>query len=300
MDRETTIKRILVTGANKGIGLATVRALLSAHEDVSVLLGSRDTARGRAAIDSLGDENPDWAHRLQLVEIDVADPQSVITARDTVTAMYETDTTPLYGIVNNAGVGLASDDMAGILDINLLGVRRVCEAFMPLVQPSGRVVNVSSASGPKFVSQCAPERQLFFKDQSATWSDIQLLIDDVLQHTGDAGYLRSLGLGEANAYGFSKACVSLYTVMLARENPHLCINACTPGYIETDLTRPQAERQGVSPADMGMKAPEFGTVSILFLLFGDPGGSGHYFGSDAKRSPPDRYRAPGSPEYKGD
>lgn len=265
-----------------------------------MLLGARDTSRGRAAIESLCNENPDWNHRLQLVEIDVADPQSISNAQDQVASLYTTDTTPLYGIVNNAGVGLASDDMQGVIDVNTLGVKRVCDVLLPLVQPSGRIVNVSSASGPKFVSQCAPQRQLFFKDESVLWNDIQLLIDDVLDHAGDAGYFRSLGLGETNAYGFSKACTSLYTLMLARENPHLLINACTPGYIETDLTRPQAQNRGVSPADLGMKAPELGTVAILFLLLGDPGGSGHYYGSDAKRSPLDRYRAPGDPEYKGD
>ena len=107
----------------------------------------------------------------------------------------------------------------------------------------------------------------------------------------------ALGLGEANAYGFSKACVNLYTLMLARQNPQLCINACTPGYIETDLTRPQAIKRGVSPADLGMKSPLHGTAATLFLLFGAPHGSGHYYGSDARRSPLDRYRAPGSPEY---
>ena len=38
-------------------------------------------------------------------------------------------------------------------------------------------------------------------------------------------------------------------------------------------------------------------VAPLFLLFGSSQGSGHYYGSDARRSPLDRYRAPGSPEY---
>lgn len=296
---ERTIKRILITGANKGIGFAAARALLQQHPDVTVLLGARDTARGRAAIQALSDLDPGYSSRLALVQIDVADPLSVTGARDAVAQLSGPDDAPLYGIVNNAGIGLASDDTRGVLEVNLLGVKRVCDAFLPLLQSGGRIVNVSSASGPKFVSECAPQRQAFFTDPTISWEELQQLVDDVLDHAGDAGYFRSLGLGEPNAYGLSKACVSLYTMQLARQHPHLCINACTPGYIETDLTRPQAERQGVDPADMGMKAPEFGTVSILFLLFGDTRGSGHYFGSDAKRSPLDRYRAPGSPEYAG-
>ena len=43
-------RRILVTGANKGIGKATVAAILAAADDTMVLLGSRDLGRGEAAV----------------------------------------------------------------------------------------------------------------------------------------------------------------------------------------------------------------------------------------------------------
>lgn len=297
--RGGTIKRVLITGANKGIGLATVTAVLEAYEDVSVLLGARDAARGQAAIDALCQQQPGWAARLELLQIDVANQQSVSSARDRVVDRYGPDPAPLYGIVNNAGIGLGSADMETVVNVNTLGVKRVCDAFVPLLEPGGRVVNVSSASGPNFVSQCGPRRQAFFQDSTVEWAALERLIQEALDLQDDAQGFETLGLGEGNPYGFSKACVSLYTLMLAREHPHLRINACTPGYIETDLTRPQAESRGVSPSDMGMKSPVHGTVSILFLLFGSPQGSGHYYGSDARRSPLDRYRAPGSPEYTG-
>lgn len=274
-------------------------AILERSQDVSVLLGARDVARGLAAIDALCAAEPEWESRLELLEIDVAKQQSVSSARDKVVNMYGPDPAPLYGVVNNAGIGLGSDDMETVLNVNTLGVKRVCEAFVPLIEPSGRVVNVSSASGPNFVSQCSPRRQEFFQDAAVEWTALEGLINEVLELQNDSQRLAKLGLGEANAYGLSKACVSLYTLLLARENPHLRINACTPGYIETDLTRPQAENRGVSPSDMGMKEPAQGTVSIMFLLFGEPLGSGHYYGSDARRSPLDCYRAPGSPEYTG-
>jgi carbonyl reductase 1 len=38
----------------------------------------------------------------------------------------------------------------------------------------------------------------------------------------------------------------------------------------------------------------------MFLLFGQPEGNGRYYGSDAKRSPLDRYRSPGSEPYTGE
>ncbi len=46
------MRRILVTGANKGIGLAIARAILEEHDDTFVYLGSRDADRGRAWIRS--------------------------------------------------------------------------------------------------------------------------------------------------------------------------------------------------------------------------------------------------------
>ena len=47
------MKRILITGANKGIGLATVKKLLESYSDTYVLLGSRDLTRGKQGLESL-------------------------------------------------------------------------------------------------------------------------------------------------------------------------------------------------------------------------------------------------------
>ena len=44
-----TSPHILITGANKGIGLALVAAVLEARDDAVVLLGSRSLSRGESA-----------------------------------------------------------------------------------------------------------------------------------------------------------------------------------------------------------------------------------------------------------
>ena len=90
-------------------------------------------------------------------------------------------------------------------------------------------------------------------------------------------------------YGFSKACLNVLTRDFADQHPSLRINACTPGFIMTDMT-----------ADMGAtNPPEMGTIAPLHCLFGEDVGSGNYFGSDGVRSPLDRYRGPGDPPYLG-
>ncbi|MDJ0870037.1 MAG: SDR family NAD(P)-dependent oxidoreductase [Myxococcota bacterium] len=293
------MRRILVTGANKGIGLAIVRGILEQHDDTSVLLGARDAQRGAAARQSLVAADAAHAERVWVLPLDVASEASVGAAAAQVAARFEGETQPLYGLVNNAGIGLGSGDLAAVVQVNTLGVRRVCEAFLPLLDAAhGRIVNVTSAAGPNFVARCSAERQRFFLDPELDWPALAALIDECLA-LPDAAAFRARGLGDGSPYGFSKACANTYTLLLAREHPNLAVNACTPGYIDTDMTRPRREASGRSPAEMGLKTPDEGAVCPLHLLFGQLEGSGLYYGSDARRSPLDRYRAPGSPPYTG-
>ncbi len=297
----TSDKRVVVTGANKGIGLATVRAILQGGDDRFVFLGSRSATRGKAARQQLLDENSAWEDRVEVLLIDVSDDQSVTAAAQSVAERFDGEETPLYGVVNNAGIGLGNADMETVLDVNTVGPHRVCEAFLPLLDPDeGRIVNISSASGPNFVAKCSEERQQLLTNPEVTWEEIEALMEECLEIDRSSGAFLPAGLGDGSPYGLSKACLNAYTIALAREHPNLTINACTPGFIETDLTRPFAERQGKEPEEMGMKPPMKGTIAPLFLLFGEPGGSGWYFGSDAERSPLDRYRSPGDPPYRGD
>jgi NAD(P)-dependent dehydrogenase (short-subunit alcohol dehydrogenase family) len=292
------MRRILVTGANKGIGLAIVEAILAEQAGTFVYLGSRDVGRGRAAAAGLERKYPDYEGRLDVVAIDVASDASVAEARRHVEASLEGE--KLYGVVNNAGIGGGASDHAAVFGTNTLGVRRVCEAFVPLVEPqAGRIVNVTSAAGPSFVATCSPERQRFFTDEQITWPRLEAFIDECIGMSGDRAAFAAQGLGDGSSYGLSKACANSYTLLLAREHPSLRTNACTPGFIETDMTRHYAQSSGKSPAALGMKAPPDGARAPMHLLFAALEGNGRYYGSDAKRSPLDRYRAPGSPEYTG-
>ena len=125
-------KVILVTGANKGIGLAIVSRLLSDFPDTHLLLGSRDVTRGQAAVQQLvGDLGENIKTRLDLVQLDVCSDKSVTAAMQTIkTKLREGES--LYGLVNNAGGILA--DPRQTIDLNTYGHVRVYQAAVPLLQ----------------------------------------------------------------------------------------------------------------------------------------------------------------------
>ena len=294
------MKRILITGANKGIGLATVVKLLNSYDETFLLLGSRDSKKGQEALNSLVDSQPKWKDRLDLIQIDVEQDVSVNSAAEEIAKKFGRPQSPLFAIVNNAGIGNSKLGLNKILQVNTFGPKRVCDAFLPLLDSSiGRIVNVTSASGPIYLESSSEEVKKLLTNPEVIWTEIEEFLATCLKLNLESKRTLNQSPGIGFAYGISKACTNAYSICLARENPELIINACTPGFIETDLTRPIAEANRKTPAEMGMKTPEEGASVCVFLLMGNPSGSGHYYGSDCVRSPLDRYRSPGDPPYAG-
>jgi len=307
------MKTILVTGGNKGIGLGIVKKLLRDYSDTFLLLGSRDVKRGEDAVKEVVQElGGNINERVKLLILDVCSESSISAAVEKVKTEYK----ELYGLINNAGGALEKANQT--VELNTYAPIKVSEAFLPLLQKDGgRIVQISSAAGPNFVSNCTKNHQDMFVNPKVTFDEVEqkLLIPYLLIQEQDMSEeernksLEKLGVSDSNmvgaGYGISKACLNAYTMELARKNPNLLINSCTPGFIETDLTKPIADRMGKTPTDMGMKSPEAGAAAAEYLMMTDLKSeitdyeSGRYYGSDAIRSPLHKYRSPGDPAYDG-
>lgn len=132
---------VLVTGASSGIGEACANHL--ADLGFNVFAGVRKQADAERVA---GD-------RIEAVIIDVTDNASVHAAAATVRAAVGNG--GLAGLVNNAGIGTGGpiefiplDDFERTLDVNVMGVVRTTQAFLPLLRLArGRVVNISSIGG---------------------------------------------------------------------------------------------------------------------------------------------------------
>lgn len=136
-------KVVAITGAARGIGAATARALVA--EGARVAIGDVDIETARATAASIGSDCLPLA-------LDVTDPASFTAFLDTT----ETAFGPLDVLVNNAGImplaGLLDEDDAvtsRILDINVHAMIRGTREAVRRMQPrgSGHIVNVASTAG---------------------------------------------------------------------------------------------------------------------------------------------------------
>lgn len=146
LDVDLSTRRVAITGANSGLGLATARALAARGAQLRLLCRSR--ARGEAALEALRGEtgNP----HLALVPCDLSDPASVDAAAEALLA----EALPLHVLVHNAGVlpaerHLLPTGLELTLATNLVGPHRLTARLLPALwraaaRGDARLIHVSS------------------------------------------------------------------------------------------------------------------------------------------------------------
>ena len=140
------MKNIFITGGNRGIGKGLVEIF---SENNKVFFSARDKQKAKSVIESIGNENIDY------VIMDVADERSVLNGIESL--KEKTDSIDI--LINNAGIlipglkhkidAVETDDESILktFNINTVGVLRVCKAVLPMMQPTSRIINISSGMG---------------------------------------------------------------------------------------------------------------------------------------------------------
>lgn len=134
-------RTVLVTGGNRGIGLATVNALANRSE-LTVLMGARNTHEAEKTA-------PDGVF---VVEMDLSSPDSVSRCGQMIIEQHG----PIDVLVNNAGVlhegDILETDWNRVQDafqVNVMAPIHLIKLFLPQMRENGygRIVNVSSGWG---------------------------------------------------------------------------------------------------------------------------------------------------------
>jgi NAD(P)-dependent dehydrogenase (short-subunit alcohol dehydrogenase family) len=222
------MKSALITGANKGIGLATAKELL--QNGYFVYLGCRDFQKGEQAVKDL---MADGFQNVKVVELDVTNSNTVLSAKDTIAQEQD----HLDVLVNNAGISggfvqpalsITLEQFQTVFATNVFGVANVTQTFMELLKKSlqPRIVNVSTAM-----------------------ASLSLAAD-----TTSPTYNYKLAV-----YQSSKAALNMYTIALAQElqNTPFKVNMVCPGYTQTEFTG----HQGTStPGEAGKRIAKYAMI----------------------------------------
>jgi len=136
----------VVTGANSGIGRATALHLASiGHRVVG-------TVRSTAKADKLLAKADEAGVAIELVELDIADDESVRSGFELIFAL----TGRVDTLVNNAGVGgnavveeATPAQLAEVFNVDAIGAIRCTQAVLPHMRErgSGNIVNITSVAG---------------------------------------------------------------------------------------------------------------------------------------------------------
>jgi NAD(P)-dependent dehydrogenase (short-subunit alcohol dehydrogenase family) len=221
-------KRILITGANRGIGLEFARQYLSRGDHV--VATARDPRKAQE-LNQLGNEHGD---RLQIVPLDVVSDRSIEKARDAVAAQGDS----LDVLINNAGVygvhigrdgqpaesigSLKAEDALSVLHTNAVAPLMIVQAFIALLKKSKspRIVNITSGYGS--VSSNAGDFPYYYAASKAALNM----------------FMRSLA-GDAAARG-------IVTIVMS------------PGWVKTDM--------GTSAAPLEAKDSVAGMITVIDKL----------------------------------
>jgi NAD(P)-dependent dehydrogenase (short-subunit alcohol dehydrogenase family) len=203
-------KIILVTGANRGIGLQIVKEV--AEMGHNAILTARDEVKGKKAAEQLKQNGLN----VRFIQLDAANESSIHLAAKKVEEQFG----KLDVLINNAGIfndkhnslTVSKNAVLEHLEVNFIGPLMISQAFIALLEKSkqGRIINFSS----------------------------------------QMGRLNGMGGGSAAYRFSKTAINSLTTVMAADvAGKNIKVNSLCPGWVKSDMGGPGAYRSLHEGAD---------------------------------------------------
>ena len=232
-------KTAIVTGANSGMGMATVRAL--SDMGAKVIMLCRSEKRGTEALEKLSSEK---YRDLELILCDLGNYDSIRAFANIVRRGYD----HIDILVNNAGfISLDRQETGEGLErqfgINHIGHFLLTMSLLDLMGEGGRIVNIASGA---------------HKTGKIHFDDINL----------------TKGFNVIKAYSQSKLANVLFTRELARriKDRGITVNCCHPGAVATNIGIDRDTGFGKTVTRLlkpFFQTPEQGARTAIFLASDD-------------------------------
>lgn len=237
-------KIAFITGANRGLGFQTALDLGKTH-NVKVVIGSRDVAQGKQAVEKLRAAGVD----ANVLEFDVTNPAHIDNAYE----YFDSNYGRLDILINNAGVAaggfppvgpehstgeVPQDLLHRVFETNFFAPIALTQKLLPLLKksPAGRIVNLSSILG-SLTLHADPNSPIY--------------------------------QAKSFAYDASKTALNAFTIHLAYElrDTKIKVNSAHPGWVKTDMGGPEAP----------MELADGSKTSVALATLPDHGPTGGYF-----------------------
>lgn len=225
---------ILITGANRGLGLQT--AIKLSKNGKKVIFAGRDENKLR----ELSSNYPGSEY----VKLDISNNESILSLP---TTLKSKGVENIEVLVNNAAVlhkGWNEELYNQTLQTNVFGTLLLTETLLPFIPNSGKIVNVSSGLGQlNELSADYTTKVLNFKSLNQfTLNQIPFVNDD-----------EEIKSKYAPMYSISKALLNRITQILADDprikEKNIRVGSVCPGWCRTDMGGASAPRQAEDGAD---------------------------------------------------
>jgi len=233
-------KIFVVTGGNKGIGYGIVRGLAEKLSNAIIYLTARSPSLGEEALKKVNNElGSKKQSEIRYHQLDITDE----TSCKNFAAYLKKEHGGLDVLINNAGFAFKNDatespsEQAEVtIGINYYGTKNVSKHLIPLIHNGGRVVNVCSQAG--IMTKIYNDEWINkFKDTTKyTEADIDTFVQ-AYKVAAKEGNRKEKGFPES-AYRVSKAAEIAFSLLQSAElkSKNIIVNACCPGYVDTDMT----------------------------------------------------------------
>jgi len=236
----------IITGANKGIGMETTRALVQTGRFSKVYLTSRNPDYGLAALETVRSslKEPSVVDHHQL---DITDRWSIDEFKDYIIGEYG----GFDVLVNNAGI-LATGrrkerplQTAKMMETNFWGTLNMMKAFYPIINENGRIVNVSGFVSVKAMNKMQllsrQGKELHSINQSISLARLEALAGEYQESANNGTLAKDGWLDDfMTNYATSKLFINGITRIYGREadmaGQGVLVNSCCPGYTKSDMT----------------------------------------------------------------
>ena len=202
----------------RGIGFATAKELCSKLKSADIYCTARTATEELNQL--MRGEVGERADNIGYHSMEVTDIDSIVELRNMVHAKHGT----IDILINNAGQYFAPSEepvehmrqVEKTLATNYWGMKNVCKAFLPMLSPTARIVNLSSHLGHLSLIP-GPELQRRLGDPDLTETELDSLVLQYQDHsTAFKNDFTEAGWPQC-AYTVSKVAVNAYTRILQNQ-----------------------------------------------------------------------------------